>query len=142
MRENAAAPELAHCAFITYHASRITLRLLIRRFNNVADDGQELFSYRAVDDAMVVAQGQQADLANGYRIVDDDRPLLDAADTEDCHLRLIDDRQSHQAAEDAGIRDRERAALHFVGLELLVAGAGAAIGWCGRQGGRPLLVRT
>ena len=49
--------------------------------------------------------------------------LLDRADTEDGDLRLIDDRQAEERAEDPRIRDRERPALHFFGIQLLAARA-------------------
>src|SRR6185503_21338482 len=50
-------------------------------------------------------------------------PFFNLADTENCQLRLVDDRRSEQAAEHAWVRDREGAAGHFVGFQLLGPGA-------------------
>ena len=80
---------------------------------------QESSAIGAVNQTMVVAEGEVAHRPHGDHVVDDDNALVDAADGEDGHLRLIDDRQSEQRAEDAGVGDGERPALHFLGLELL-----------------------
>ena len=61
------------------------------------------------------------------RVVDDDRALLDGADAEDRDLRLVDQRQAVERAEDARVRDREGAALHFVGIQLLRPRAGGEV---------------
>ena len=70
-------------------------------------------------DAVIVAERQVRHRPDRDRVVDDDRTLLDVADAEDRDLRLVDDRHPEQRAEHARIGDRERAAGHFVGLELL-----------------------
>ena len=62
----------------------------------------------------------------------DDRPLLDAVGRQDRDLRLVDDRQRHERAERAGVRDRERAADHVVGMSCL-ARARAARSWTSRE---------
>src|SRR5260370_15936660 len=49
--------------------------------------------------------------------------FVEAADTEDGALRLIDDRCAELLAEDAGVGEREGAAGDFVRSELLAAGA-------------------
>ena len=79
----------------------------------------ELVGDRAVDEAVVVAERQVRHRPDRDRVVDDDGPLLDGADAENRDLRLVDDRHAEQRAEHAGVRDRERAAGHLVGLELL-----------------------
>ena len=60
-------------------------------------------------------------------VVHDDRARVDAADGENRDLRLTDDRQAEQTAENAGIRDRERAALHVFRSQLLRARAARQI---------------
>jgi hypothetical protein len=55
-------------------------------------------------------------------------PLLDGADAEDRHLRLIDDRHPELRAEDTGIRNREGPALHFFRLQLFRPRARGDIG--------------
>src|SRR5256885_15153851 len=54
--------------------------------------GHELVRDRAVDETMVVAQREVRHRADADGIVDGDRALLDGPDTEDGHLRLVDDR--------------------------------------------------
>ena len=83
--------------------------------------GHELIAGRAVDEPMVVAERQIRHRPNRDRIVDDDRALLDRADAENRHLRLVDDRHAELRAELAGVGDGERAAVHFFRLELLRA---------------------
>ena len=90
--------------------------------------GEELLGVRAVDDAVVEAQGEVGHRADGQKIVAVRRghhfgPLLDDADAEDGDLRLVDDRRPEESTEDAWIGNRKRPARHFVGLELLGAGA-------------------
>ena len=74
------------------------------------------------------------------RIVDDDRALLDGADAEDRHLRLVDDRHAELGAEDARVGDREGAAVHFLGLELLGARARREVGDAAAQAEQVALV--
>ena len=45
------------------------------------------------------------------------RPLFDAPDRENRHLRLVDDRKRERRPEGAWIGDGEGAVLYFVGLE-------------------------
>src|SRR5262249_55844807 len=93
------------------------------------DVRQEPAGVRAVDQPVIVAERQMTRRVDRDGIVTSataavgrlyhDRALLDAADAEDRDLRLIDQRQPVHGAEDAGIRDREGAALDLVGVELL-----------------------
>src|SRR5690606_22037078 len=46
-------------------------------------------------------------------------PLLDATDTEDRHLRLINDREADDGAEDARVGNGEGATLHLLRCQLL-----------------------
>src|SRR5882762_1931830 len=78
---------------------------------------QELVGHRAVHHAMVVAERHVAHRADGDRVVDDHRALLDGAETEDADVRLADHRQPEQAAEDAWVGDGERTFLHLFGLQ-------------------------
>ena len=93
----------------------------------------ELVGDGAVDEAVVVAERQVDDGADGDGVVavfvgDDHRLLGDAADAHDGGVGLIDDGQAEDGAELAGVGDGESRAFDFFGLELLVAGALAEVG--------------
>src|SRR6185312_11953650 len=87
----------------------------------------------AVHEPVVVGQRQvdhgadRDDFAEG-RVHDDDGALDHAADAEDAHLRLVDDRRVEQRAAAAGVGQRERAAGQFVRADLAVAGAAREVG--------------
>ena len=85
--------------------------------------GQELIGGRAVDQPVIEAHRKIAAQADADHVVDHHRPLLDGADRENGHLRLVDDRQAELRAVAAGVGERDGAAVHFVGAELLRAGA-------------------
>ena len=89
---------------------------------------------------MVEAQRQVRHRPDGDRVVDDDGPLLDRADAEDRHLRLVDDRHAELRAELARVRDGERPAVHLLGLELLRARALGDVGDGAAQAEQVLLV--
>ena len=91
--------------------------------DHLLDDLHELVGDRAVDDAVVVADRHVGAQPDRDGVVQNDRPLLDRADADDGDLRLADDRHAEQRAEHAGVRDRERSALHVLRLELLLARA-------------------
>ena len=63
------------------------------------DVGHELIGNRPIDEPMVVAERQIRHRPDANRIVDDDRTLLDSANTEDRHLRLVDDWHTELGAE-------------------------------------------
>ena len=86
------------------------------------DGRHELIAGRAINETMVVTQGEIRHRTNGDGIIDDDRSLLDGADTQDGDLRLIDDRHPELRAELPRVGDREGAVVHFFGLELLGPG--------------------
>src|SRR5204863_1865338 len=79
--------------------------------------GHELVRDRAVDETMVVAQREVRHRADADGIVDGDRALLDGPDTEDGHLRLVDDRHAELRPELPRVRDREGPAVYFVGVQ-------------------------
>src|SRR5664280_2413613 len=60
-------------------------------FQHLLDLGHELIGQGAVDQAMVEAQGEMADAADGDGVVDHYRSLIDGADAHDGDLGLIDD---------------------------------------------------
>ena len=72
---------------------------------------------------MVVAEREVSHQPDPNHVVDHDRALLDIADAENGHLRLIDDRHAELRTELTGIGDREGAAMHLVRLQLLGARA-------------------
>ena len=67
------------------------------------DVGHELVGDGAVDQSVVVAERQVRHRPDRDRVVDDDRPLLDRADAENRHLRLVDDRHAELRAELPGL---------------------------------------
>src|SRR5262249_23333260 len=87
-------------------------------FEHLLHLGHELIGERSVDQTGVGAQRQVADGADGDSVVVDARSLGHGADAENRNLRLIDYWRTDKAAETAEIGNGERAALHFVGLEL------------------------
>src|SRR6266568_8975379 len=88
-----------------------SFRLFLQRERSPFDDrphfGHELIGDGAVDQAVIEGEGEDAHRADGDEVallrLDDDGTFLHAADAEDRHLRLIDDRSPEQTAEDAGI---------------------------------------
>src|SRR3954469_1363468 len=55
---------------------------------------EELVGDGAVNDAVIVAQGDVAHRADGDGVVDDDRAFFDGAEAEDADVGLADDRQA------------------------------------------------
>ena len=87
---------------------------------------EEAFRISAIDYPMIKTQREKSHVTNRDVVFtfgrgEHPRPLFDLADSENCHLWLIDDGRAEQPAENAGIRDRESAAGHFVRLELFRA---------------------
>src|SRR5690606_3970662 len=81
---------------------------------------EEASAVGAVDQPMVVSQRE---IRHRPRldpvIVDDDSALVDTADGEDRNLRLVDDRQAPESAEDTRVRHGERARFDLLDLQLL-----------------------
>ena len=97
-------------------------------FEVLVEVGHELAGVGSVDDAVIEAEGEALDPADGDGVVavlvgEDHGFLVETADAEDGCLRLSDDRGAELLAEDAGVGEGEGAAGDFVGSELLVAGA-------------------
>ena len=93
----------------------------------------ELIRDGAVDETVVVAERQVNDGADGDGIVtifigDDQWLLGDSADAQDGRVRLIDDGQTEDGAELAGVGDGEGGAFDIFGLQFLGAGALAEVG--------------
>ena len=93
----------------------------------------ELVGDRAVDEAMVVAESEVDDGADGDGVgaifVGDDHGLLgDAANAHDGRVGLVDDGESEDGAELAGVRDGEGGPFDVVGFEFFGASAFAEIG--------------
>ena len=82
-------------------------------------------SASAVHDTVIEGEREHARGADGQHVAaihgDDGRLLLDRPHAQDRGLGLVDDRRADDRAEDAGVGDRERALLHFVGTQLLGA---------------------
>src|ERR1700722_2226397 len=92
----------------------------------------KLISNGAVDQAVIVTESEMDNGTDGDRIVavligDDQWLLGNAANPHDGGVWLIDDRQTEDGAELAGIRDGECRALNVLGLQFLAAGALAKI---------------
>src|SRR6478609_4842810 len=99
----------------------------------LAEVAQEATRECAVDEAVVVREGQIHDRPDrdhvlAELVLDDPRPLDDRVGAEDPRLRLADHRRSVEGAVPAWIGDRERAALHLVWQQLLVARALGNVG--------------
>src|SRR5882672_8009823 len=84
-------------------------------------------SRQAVDDAVVERHGQVHDRPDDDLVIDNHRALADRLRAEDRGLRLVDDRLTSDRPESAGVIQREGAAAHVVGLQLLVARAGGDV---------------
>src|SRR6266496_1379990 len=100
--------------------------LSLPRLEPLAQLLEETAGVRAVDEAMVVCerdvhQRPDRDHVVAELVLDHPWPLDERVGAEDAGLRLADDRRAVEGAVAAGIRDRERAALHVVRQQLLVA---------------------
>src|SRR5437868_5128216 len=86
--------------------------------DSALERGEELRRERAVERAVVPGEAEDRHRADGYRIVDDDRPLDDRLEVEDGDLRLVDDRGGHDRPVLARVGDGERPAAHVVRAQL------------------------
>src|SRR6478736_563167 len=89
------------------------------------DAHQKGHCFAAVDDAVVVGEGDVHHWPDLDLVANRNRPPRDLVHAEDAGLRRVEDWRRHQRAVDAAIRDREGAALHVLDLELTVARAAA-----------------
>lgn len=82
---------------------------------------EELNSLPAIKQSVVVGESQVHHRANLDLSVDSDGALLDSMETQNCALGKVDDRSTHQGAEDAAVADGESAASHVLNGELTIA---------------------
>src|SRR5262245_41237205 len=92
---------------------------LVEALQPLLDEREEPAGVGAVDETVVVAERQVTHRPNRNRIVNDDVPLLDYTYAQNRDLWLIDERQAVERTKNARVRDGERAALNFLGVELL-----------------------
>src|SRR5580693_408355 len=107
--------------------------LFAPRFQILLHQSHELVSDGAVNEAVVVAEREVNDGANGDGIVaffvgDDEGLLGNASHAHDGGVRLIDDGQAKNGAELAGVGDGEGGAFDVLRLEFLATGAFAEVG--------------
>src|SRR5580658_8038143 len=107
--------------------------LFAPRFQILLHQSHELVGYGAVDEAVVVAEREVNDRADGDGIVaffvgDDEGLLGDAAHAHDGGIGLIDDGQAEDGAELAGVGDGERGTFDIFRLEFFAAGAFPEVG--------------
>src|SRR5689334_548959 len=81
-----------------------------RIFNQFLDPYQELNRLAAIDDAVVVAEGEVHHRPNHDLAVDGDWALLNFVHAEDANLGWAEDRRRQQRPENAAVGYRERAA--------------------------------
>ena len=115
-----AVPSNRHALLRSPLATAIALAALrlqhqpLRVLDAFLDPDQEADGLAAVDDAVVVGEGQVHHRADHDLVVDDDGPLLDGVHAEDAALGRVEDRRGEERAEDAAVGDREGAALEVV----------------------------
>ena len=90
--------------------------------DHLLDADEESDGFAAVEDAVVVGQGEVHHGADLDLAVDGDGLVLDGVQAEDGGLGQVDDRGAHEGAEDAAVGDGEGAAGHVFDGELVVAG--------------------
>src|SRR5207247_7688875 len=91
-------------------------------FDQVFDPHQEWDGLAAVDDAVVVGQGQVHHGSNHDLTVDGDWSLQDAVHAQDANLRQAQDGRRQQRAVDAAVGNGERAAAQVFKRERVRAG--------------------
>src|SRR3954447_23211205 len=97
-------------------------------FQVLLDADEERHRLAAVDDPVIVGECEVHHRADDDLTIERDWALLDFMHAENARLWGVEDGGRHERAVHAAIRDRERAALHLLDLELAVAGALAEIG--------------
>ena len=78
--------------------------------------------------------------ADGDGVVNHHRALLDSTHAQDRHLRLIDDRETEEVAEDARVRDRESSPLNIIRQKLFCPRTAGQVVDCTGQSGKVLAV--
>ena len=94
----------------------------LRVLDPLLDPDEEADRLAAVDDPVVVGEGQVHHGADDDLVADGDRAPLDRVHPEDAALGRVEDRHQQQRAEDAAVGDREGAALEVADGDLAVAG--------------------
>src|ERR1700758_2985804 len=116
-----------------YFSGRTLADVLAPVFQGLFNERHELVGDGSVDEAMIVAESQVHDGADGDGIVavfvgDYHGLLAYAADSHDRGVGLVDDGQSEDGSKLARVRDCESRAFHVLRHELFGAGALAEIG--------------
>jgi hypothetical protein len=83
------------------------------------DPNEEGYRFAAVDDAVVVGEGDVHHRPDLDLVADGDRAPGDLVHAEDAGLRRVEDRRRRQRAVDAAIDDREGAAGEILDLPFL-----------------------
>src|SRR5215213_8051197 len=86
----------------------------LRVLDQLLDADEELDGFAAVDDAVVVGQGQVHHRTHHDITLEGDRALLDAVHAQNADLRRAEDRRRHERAEDTAVGDRESATTEIV----------------------------
>lgn len=89
--------------------------------DELLDLDEESDGLPAVEDAVVVSEGEVHHGADFDLAVDGDGLVLDGVQTEHGSLGQVDDRGAHEGAENAAVGDGEGAAGHVLDGELVVA---------------------
>lgn len=92
--------------------------------NVLLDLNQELNSFSAVKQTMVIGQGEIHHGTNLDLTVDGNRTVLDCVKAENSSLRKIDDGSAHQGSENTPVADGEGATSHVFNSKLVVASLG------------------
>src|SRR5690606_38299150 len=100
----------------------------LRIFQGFLHGDQAQHGLAAVDDAVVVRQGQVVDGTDDDLAVFHDGPLLRGVHAQDGRLRRVDDGRGQHGAEYAAVGDREGAAGQLFNAELAVLGLLAEFG--------------
>src|SRR5438034_897031 len=101
----------------------------------------ELVRHSAVDNAVIKSEGKVNHGANGDGIVYYHRSFFDAPHSQDCDLRLIDDRSAEEGTVDPGIGHRNGPVLHVLRLQFLRARPLCQVVNCQHQPGEGLEMR-
>lgn len=105
-----------------FSTSRLSKEHLPGVLDHLLDADEESNGFTAIEDAVVVGQGEVHHGADLDLAVDGDWLVLDGVQAEDSGLGQVDDGRAHEGAEDAAVRDGEGAAGHVLDGELVVAG--------------------
>ena len=91
-----------------------------RIFNVVLDLYQELHSFPAIQETVVISQGEVHHGPNHNLTIDNNRFILDGMQPENSSLGEVDDWCAHQGAENPAIADGEGTSSYVLNGELVV----------------------